>query len=52
MAQSKLSIGVVFLLLEYVIFPVKLGEPWMLLDFTKSQSLLRVRAQDGFQELD
>ena len=35
MAQSE-SVGIVFLLLQHVVLFVELGEPWMLLYFTKS----------------
>ena len=34
MAQSEPG-GIVFLLLQYVVLSVELGEPWVLLDFTK-----------------
>ena len=33
-AQSQ-SVGVVFLLLQYIVLFVELGEPWVLLDITK-----------------
>ena len=51
MAQSE-SVGIVFLLLQHVVLFVELGEPWMLLDLTKAQSLLRVCAEDALKKLD